>query len=565
MSVLRICGALCAISAAAFFVLTAFAQRPVVPTFIDVATRAGIVFRQENGASPEKHLPETMGGGGIFFDYDNDGWLDIFLVNGGSFVDEGVARKATHRLYHNNGNGSFTDQTAASGIRTSGFGMGACSADYDRDGRMDLYVTSMGPSRLYRNTADGRFEDVTERSGAGSALWSTSCAFADIDNDGDADLYVVNYVDYAVNNNKQCIVAEKIRAYCHPNVYNGVSDVLFRNNGDGTFSNITREAGIHNPTGKGLGVVFGDYDRDGWIDIYIANDSTPNFMFHNEGKGRFKEVALILGVAVGPTGEALAGMGTDMGDLDSDGFPEIIVTNLAGQTHSLYKNMGGDIFTDATFQSGVGRATLPFVGFGAVFVDYDNDSDLDLSIVNGDVIDNVAQVRDHQSYPQRNLLLQNDGTGKFTDVSSQSGSGFTLEKVSRALAAGDIDNDGDLDLLVVNVGQSADLLRNEGGNARNSILVRAIGSTANPDAIGAELTLTVNGRKLVRHVKAGSSYLAQNDLRVHFGMGESTAAERLEVRWPGGNVEVLEGIQANRILTVRQGKGVVQSTPYAGK
>jgi predicted nucleotidyltransferase len=311
--------------------------------------------------------------------------------------------------------------------------------------------------------------------------------------------------------------------------------------------------------------VFGDYDRDGWIDIYIANDSTPNFMFHNEGKGRFKEVALILGVAVGPTGEALAGMGTDMGDLDSDGFPEIIVTNLAGQTHSLYKNMGGDIFTDATFQSGVGRATLPFVGFGAVFVDYDNDSDLDLSIVNGDVIDNVAQVRDHQSYPQRNLLLQNDGTGKFTDVSSQSGSGFTLEKVSRALAAGDIDNDGDLDLLVVNVGQSADLLRNEGGNARNSILVRAIGSTANPDAIGAELTLTVNGRKLVRHVKAGSSYLAQNDLRVHFGMGESTAAERLEVRWPGGNVEVLEGIQANRILTVRQGKGVVQSTPYAGK
>jgi predicted nucleotidyltransferase len=443
--------------------------------------------------------------------------------------------------------------------------MGACSADYDRDGRMDLYVTSMGPSRLYRNTADGRFEDVTERSGAGSALWSTSCAFADIDNDGDADLYVVNYVDYAVNNNKQCIVAEKIRAYCHPNVYNGVSDVLFRNNGDGTFSNITREAGIHNPTGKGLGVVFGDYDRDGWIDIYIANDSTPNFMFHNEGKGRFKEVALILGVAVGPTGEALAGMGTDMGDLDSDGFPEIIVTNLAGQTHSLYKNMGGDIFTDATFQSGVGRATLPFVGFGAVFVDYDNDSDLDLSIVNGDVIDNVAQVRDHQSYPQRNLLLQNDGTGKFTDVSSQSGSGFTLEKVSRALAAGDIDNDGDLDLLVVNVGQSADLLRNEGGNARNSILVRAIGSTANPDAIGAELTLTVNGRKLVRHVKAGSSYLAQNDLRVHFGMGESTAAERLEVRWPGGNVEVLEGIQANRILTVRQGKGVVQSTPYAGK
>jgi hypothetical protein len=537
------------------------AQAPA-PTFVEVTTSAGIDFRHENGSSPEKHLPETMGGGGVFFDYDNDGWLDIFLVNGGSFVDEAVAKNATHRLYRNNGDGTFSDRSAKSGIRPSGFGMGACSADYDRDGRVDLYVTSMGPNRLYRNAGDGVFVDVTERSGTVSDLWSTSCAFGDIDNDGDTDLYVANYVDYSLNNNKVCVHGDDIRVYCHPNVYNGVSDILFRNNGDGTFADITRESGIYNPAGKGLGVVFGDYDRDGWIDIYVANDSVPNFMFHNNGNGTFKELAILLGVAVSPTGEPLAGMGTDMGDINGDGFADIIVTNLASQTHSLYQNLGGDAFMDATFQSGVGRATLPFVGFGTVFADYDNDGDLDIGIANGDVIDNVALLRDDQTYPQRKLLLQNNGSGRFTDVSRQSGSGFALEKVGRALAAGDIDNDGDLDLLVVNAGQTADLLRNDGGNAQNSILVRLVGTTANPDGIGAELTLTVNGRKLVRHVKAGSSYVAQNDLRVHFGMGESAAAERLEIRWPGGRVDVIDNIDANRTVTVREGEGLIRSVPF---
>jgi hypothetical protein len=539
-----------------------FAAQEPTPAFVEVTTSAGIDFRHENGSSPEKHLPETMGGGGVFFDYDNDGWLDIFLVNGGSFVDEAVAKSASHRLYRNNGDGTFTDRSAKSGIRPSGFGMGACSADYDRDGRVDLYVTSAGPNRLYRNAGEGVFVDVTGHSGTGSDLWSTSCAFADIDNDGDADLYVVNYVDHSVNNNKVCVHGGDIRVYCHPNVYNGVSDILFRNNGDGTFTDITRESGIYNPGGKGLGVVFGDYDRDGWIDIYVANDSVPNFMFRNNGNGTFKEVAILLGVAVSPTGEPLAGMGTDMGDINGDGFADIIVTNLASQTHSLYQNLGGDAFMDATFQSGVGRATLPFVGFGAVFADYDNDGDLDIAIANGDVIDNVAMLRDDQTYPQHKLLLQNSGSGKFVDVSRQSGSGFALEKVGRALASGDYDNDGDLDLLVVNAGQTADLLRNDAGKAQNSILVRLIGTTANRDGIGAELTLTVDGRKLVRHIKAGSSYLAQNDLRVHFGMGGVAAAERLEVRWPGGKMDVVDNVEANRILTVREGEGVVGSVSF---
>jgi hypothetical protein len=531
------------------------------PVFVNVAPRAGIDFRHENGASPEKYMPETMSGGGLFFDYDGDGWLDIFLVNGGSFVNRTVAEKAAHRLYRNNGDGTFTDQSAKSGIRVSGFGMGACSADYDRDGRVDLYVTSMGPNRLYHNEGNGRFVDVTAHSGTGFEQWSASCAFGDIDNDGDVDLYVVNYVDFAFNNNKQCIQAG-LRTYCHPNVYNGVSGILYRNNGDRTFSDITRPSGVYNTGGKGLGVVFADYDRDGWIDIFVANDSVPNFMYHNRGDGTFEEVALFLGVAVASDGQPRAGMGVDMGDLDGDGFPEVFVTNLATQTHTLFKNLGGSLFTDVTFPSGVGRATLPFVGFGAVFFDYDNDGDLDIGVANGDVIDNVAKLRDDTTYPQRKLLLQNDGAGRFADAGRQSGGGFALEKVGRALAAGDIDNDGDLDLLVANAGQTADLLRNDGGNARNSILVRAAGSLSNPDGIGAELTLTLQGRKVVRHVKAGSSYLAQNDLRVHFGMGEATRAERLEVRWPGGRVDVMKDIEANRILTVREGEGLVRSALF---
>ena len=351
-----------------------------------------------------------------------------------------------------------------------------------------------------------------------------------------------------------------MRAYCHPNVYNGVPDILFRNNGDGTFTDISKEAGV-NKVGNGLGVVFGDYDDDGWIDIYVANDTTPNLLYHNRGKGVFEEVGFWAGVAVGGDGKALAGMGTDMGDINGDGLLDIFVTNLDGQTHSLYKNAGKGLFTNMTFPSGVGEATLPFVGFGTAFLDYDNDADLDLSIANGDVIDNIKRLRDSTSYEQLNLLLQNDGSGKFTSVGPMSGPGFALKKPSRALVTGDLDNDGDLEIVTTNVGSTADLLENEGGNRSNAILIRTVGSKSNRDGIGARLRLFVDGKVLVRDVKAGSSYLGQNDLRVHFGLKDRQRADRLEVHWPSGAVDLIENVQANQILTVQEGSGVTRRQP----
>jgi len=541
--------------------LAGAAQEQTHVQFVNIASEAKVAFKHENGATPQKYMPETMAGGSIILDYNNDGWPDIFFVNGGSFVDKQKAAGARHRLYRNNKDGTFTDVTATSGIGVSGFGMGACSADYDNDGWPDLYITSVGGNKLYHNNGSGAFTDVTEKAGVGSQLWSASCAFGDIDNDGYVDLYVTNYVDFSVQNNKYCVYTGDTRVYCHPNVYNGVPDILYRNNGDGTFSDVSRSAGIYRPDGKGLGVVFGDYDGDGWIDIYVANDSTPNFLFHNKGKGVFEEVGLLAGVAVGSDGQALAGMGTDMGDVDGDGLLDIFVTNLDRQTHNLYRNLGKGLFADVTFESGVGEATLPFVGFGAVFFDYDNDTDLDLAIANGDVIDNVSLFRDSTSYEQRNLLLQNDGMGKFRDVGPASGPGFALKKPSRSLSAADIDNDGDLDLLIGNVGQTADLLRNDGGNNNNSLSIRTVGSKSNRDGIGARLKLTIGGKVLLQEVRAGSSYLSQSDLRVHFGMGKAPRAERLEIRWPSGAVEVLQDVEANQILTVTEGRGITNRMP----
>jgi hypothetical protein len=527
--------------------------------FRSVARESGIDYRHQNGATPQKYMPETMGGGSLIFDYNSDGWVDLFFVDGGSFADPRIAAAAHHRLYRNNGDGTFTDASAASGIESAGYGMGACSADYDNDGWADLYVTSVGPNRLYRNAGGSGFVDVTRSTGTEGGFWSASCAFRDIDNDGDVDLYVVNYVDFSKDNNKFCRLIEDVRGYCHPDVYNGVPDILYRNNGDGTFTDVSREAGIHRNDGKGLGVVFGDYDNDGWADIYVANDSVPNFLFHNKGKGVFEEVGFWAGVAVGGDGNPLAGMGTDFGDVDGDGLLDIFVTNLDGQTHNLYRNLGNGLFADVTFPSRVGEATLPYVGFGAVFQDYDNDTDIDLAVANGDVLDNVRLLRDSSSYEQLNLLLRNDGKGVFKRVGPSSGPGFTLKRPSRSLVSGDLDNDGDMDLLVGNAGETADLLRNERGNRANFLLIRTIGSKSNRDGIGAQLRLTANGQTSIRQVSAGSSYLGQNDLRVHFGLGRATVAERLEIRWPSGLVDVLENVKANQILTVLEGKGIVEN------
>jgi hypothetical protein len=559
---IRVIVVLVVICAAARFSPALQQTAPVI--FSNASATAGITFKHENGATPQKFMPETMGAGGLIFDYDGDGWMDLFLVNGGSFVDQKVAAAARHRLYRNNKNGTFTDTTSTSGLGISGFGMGACSADFDNDGWADLYVTGVSSNKLYRNNGSGAFLDVTAKAQAGGAgVWSSSCAFADIDNDGDVDLFVTNYVDFTPDNNKYCTAGGNVRTYCHPNVYKSLPAILYRNNGDGTFSDISKEAGIYRTDGNGLGVVFGDYDNDGWTDFYVANDSVPNFLFHNKGKGIFEEVGFWAGVAVGAEGRPLAGMGTDMGDINGDGLLDIIVTNLAQETHSLYRNLGKGLFSNVTFESGVGQATLPFVGFGAAFLDYDNDSDLDLAIANGDIIDNVSLFRDNTTHEQRNLLLQNDGTGKFRDATAAAGPGFALKKVSRTLAVGDLDNDGDLDILVGNNGQTADLLRNDGGSRSNALLIRAVGSKSNRDGIGAVLKLTVNGKVLMRHIKAGSSYQGQNDLRVHFGLANAQQADRLEILWPGGSSETVEAIKANQIVTVTEGRGLTRQEPLS--
>jgi enediyne biosynthesis protein E4 len=541
----------------------ATSQAPPAVQFTDVAAASGIGFQHVNGASADRHLYEIMSGGGAFLDYDEDGWQDVVLVDGGSLADPAVAKTARHRLYRNRGNGTFADVTASSGITHREYGMGACAADYNNDGWIDLYVTNVGPNILYQNKAGKGFTDVTTTAGvAGASVFTASCAFADVDRDGDVDLFVVNYVDARVDNNIFCGDAgRKFRIYCHPLTFAPLGNVLYRNNGNGTFTDISKEAGISNHRGNGLGVVFGDYDDDGWPDGFVANDTTPNFLLHNDRGRTFTQVALGAGVSVASDGNPRAGMGTDFGDYDGDGDLDLFVSNHELEAHTLFRNVGKGLFEDVTFPSGVGSATLPYVGFGAVFLDYDNDTDLDLGIVNGHVMNSPGHVRAGAKEAQRKLLLRNGGGGRLTDVGRQSGSGFAAERVGRTLVAGDIDNDGDLDLLVTNNGGAVDLLRNDGGTGNAAVLIRLAGTRSNRSAIGARVRLTAGGATQVREVKAGSSYLGQNDLRVHFGLGQAARIDRLAIRWPNGQEEIIDGAAVNQILTVTEGKGITARTP----
>ena len=526
--------------------------------FTEITREAGVDFHHINGASPDKHLIETIGSGGLFFDYDNDGWIDIFLVDGGSVADPAVARQARHRVLHNRGNGTFEDVTARSGIRHHDYGMGACSGDYDNDGLVDLYVTSFGPNTLYRNAGNGTFTDVTRTARVGSPLWSTSCAFADLDKDGDLDLFVTNYVADDGRQSPFCGNARlKIRFHCHPLNFDPLPNIVYRNDGNGTFTDVSVESGVAAVKGNGLGVVVADYDDDGWPDVFVANDSVPNFLFQRTGNWKYEDVALRAGVAVASDGKPRAGMGVDAADYDGDGVLDLVVTNLDFQMNSLFRGLGGRLFAYATPESGIGAVTLPFVGFGVVFFDFDHDMQLDLAFANGHIMDNAPQFRAGATYAQRNLLFRNLGSRRFADVTANAGAGFALEKVGRGLFAGDIDNDGDLDLLVTNSGQTADLLRNDSDHG-NAILVRLIGKQSNRDGVGARLRLTTGTRTQIREVKAGSSYLGQNDMRQHFGLGTNQRVDRLEIRWPSGRVDALQGVVANQIITIREGEGLIK-------
>jgi enediyne biosynthesis protein E4 len=538
------------------------AAPPAPASFRDVARQRGVDFVHTNGASEDKYFPEIMGSGGLFLDFDEDGWLDIFLVDGGSFADPAIARRARHRLFRNRGGGWYDDVTAAAGIRPRGYGMGACAGDIDNDGSIDLYVTNVGPNTLYRNGGGGRFTEVPNAGGAAGGAWSTSCAFLDFDRDGSLDLFVTDYVDAQSGPNRFCGVSgpPPIRDYCHPLIYPPLTSTLYRNTGRGTFADVSAASGIAGHRGNGLGVAVSDVDDDGWADVFVANDSMPNFLFRNRRDGTFEEIGAVAGVAVSADGKAKAGMGTAFADFAGTGRPGLVVTNHETEMHSLFVNSGGGLFSDATLRSGLGAATRPYVGFGVAFLDYDHDTDLDIAIANGHVMANAGELRAGAKYAQRNLLLRNSG-GRFVDMKDAAGPGFAPELVSRSLAAGDIDNDGDLDLLITNNGSGANLLLNE-GSIGNAIVVRLIGEKSNHSAIGARLTLSAGSRRLLRETQSGSSYLAQNDLRVHFGLAQATRAERLDIRWPSGGTETIENIPANHIVTVREGQGVVDRTPF---
>jgi hypothetical protein len=521
--------------------------------FTRVTQEAAVDFVHTDGRTGALYFVETIGSGAAFVDYDNDGWLDIYLVNAGEspHAPDRNPDSGKNRLYRNNRDGSFSDVTDRAGVGHTGYGTGVCAADFDNDGWTDLFVTNYGATVLYRNSGDGTFSDVAERAGVSDRRWSAGAAFGDIDRDGDLDLYVAFYCKWDLTIHHVCH-EQGVEIYCGPEEFTGDADRLFRNNGDGTFTDITRESGVYDPDGKGLGVVFADYDDDGDLDIYVANDGTPNNLYRNRGDGNFEDVAWFAGVDADDAGNAQGSMGIAVGDYDRDGRLDIGVTNFQRQYNTIYRNDGGGFFADVSFPAGMG-ASLPLVSWGAAFFDADSDGWLDLFIANGHIQERVGEYDPTTSYAQRNSLYQNLRDGAFRDVTAESADGMRIVKVSRGVAFGDYDNDGDVDILVSNANDTPDLLRNDSPQG-NWLLVGLVGVQSNRGAIGARVTAFLDSGRLVAEVRSGDSYLSQNDLRVHFGLGAETSVRRLEVRWPSGVVDVVEDAPAGQVLRIAEGE-----------
>ncbi len=524
----------------------------VTPVFTDVALQSGIDFQHVNGSTGRFYYPETYGPGVVFLDYDNDGDQDLYLVNSAALPGFIESFEPANALYENNGDGTFTDVTGRSGVGDQGYGLGVCAADYNNDGHVDLYVTNFGPNVLFRNEGNGTFTDVTDQAGVGDPRMSTSAAFADYDGDGYVDLYVANNAHVPMDNPKKCRHGV-VPVYCGPGQYEGVSGSLYQNEGDGTFTDVTRQAGVYDESGRQLGAVFSDYDQDGDADLYIANDTKPNWLFRNDGETGFTEVGLTSGVAVNPEARPEAGMGTDWGDYDRDGLMDIIVCNFQWESCRLLANQGDGFFDDRTFLAGLGEPTYSTLTFGTDFLDYDNDGFLDIFIANGHVDPNIGIIdRGGPAYAQHDQLFHNNGDRTFDDVSEQAGLQRFRPRVGRGSATADYDNDGDLDLFISNNNQRPMLLRNDGGNSNNWLSIKTVGHRSNRDGIGALITVYAAGFVQSEEVRAGSSYLSQNDLRVHFGLGTLAVAETIEVRWPSGTIQTLQQIDANQFLVIEE-------------
>ena len=522
-------------------------------TFADVTAQAGIHFTHNAGRSGRKYLPETLGAGCAFFDADGDGWPDILLINGKDFVARG--RRSVAALYHNNHNGTFTDVTAGSGLDVEMHGMGVAIADYDNDGREDVYITALDGDHLFHNEGNGKFRDVTQASGIQNANFGASAAWLDYDRDGKVDLFVANYVQWTQKGDLFCSLDGSTKSYCTPESYKGTRSRLFHNLGNGRFEDVTEKAGLGDPTSKSLGVTVLDYNGDGWPDLFVANDTQPNKLYRNLGNGTFKEEGMTAGVAYGEDGVARGAMGADAGDYDRSGRPHLLVGNFSNQMLGLYHNEGNGLFVDEAPSSAVGRSSLLSLSFGVFFFDYDLDGYPDILAANGHIEDEIGRVQSKVSYKETPLLFRNLGNHQFENVSSHVGPAFSKAMVARGAAYADFDHDGDLDVLISTNNGPAVLLRNDGGNRNHWLNVRLAGARSNRDGIGAVVRVESAGGKQWNMVRSGSSYCSQSDLALTFGLGADAAAS-VEVVWPSGAKQQFKNVAANQRVIIDENRGL---------
>jgi hypothetical protein len=540
--------------------------RPSGPIeFTDVTAEAGIHFKHNSGAFGKKYLPETIGSGLAFLDYDNDGWQDILFVNSMDWP-ENKKHRSYPALYHNNHDGTFTDVTAQAGLAVEMYGIGVAAADYDNDGNIDIYITCVGPNHLFRNLGGGKFADVTKSAGVGDPGFSTSAVWFDYDNDGKLDLFVGNYVDWTPQTDLYCTLDGKNKSYCTPQTYKGQSATLYHNRGNGSFENVTAKAGLNDPAGKTLGVALLDYDDDGWMDLFVANDTEPNKLYHNNHNGTFTDNAVVAGVAFSEAGTARAGMGVDAADYDGSGRQSVVIGNFTNESIALYHNDGSGLFTDDAPASGIGKVSAQSLTFACFFFDYDLDGLPDIFAANGHVSDDISVVQPTVKYAQPPHLFHNKGKKKFEEVTAKLGRALNRAIVGRGAAYGDFDNDGDLDLLITTNNGPARLLRNDNANQNDVLRVRTVGTRSNRDGIGAKVVVkTSKGRSIFEMVRTGSSYCSQSELPLTFGLGKPEEGTTLtvEITWPSGQKDRIADVKPNQTITVQEGKGVVAAEPIA--